>query len=861
MSAAAAAALQHFEGLVGVRRQSVALATMGQPIEVTTNHFAMSSPKGVFYHYDAISADKVLPVKRNLELIDELQKRNAEIFHPRGIYDGKKNMFMTADIGESRTFQLSFSTKPGAKATTIVLKKAQEIDPSCLDGYLKGRSDVDEAQHNRVLTCIMAFNVAVRMVPIHKWPFNARSFFTNKETKSIKGGLEIWRGYFQSVRPTFGRLLVNIDITAGLMYKPGPLIDLCMDFLQLRDNRALMAGTISDRARSSLQRFIKRIRVLATHRGDKARAASIAEVLPMSAANYTFSKDGRVISVANYIKETYRLSLKFPDMVCVKFPKGDVLPLELLTVLPGQLVKNYKAQPDQVTEMLNFSKKRPDERINTITRGFEMMEYGNADYLRQSQVTIEPRPISIKGRVLPVPTLTFGGGIKVVPSGGKWDVMRKRLYEAKRIGAWSILVLEAPNRCSEASASEFGWKLSQAMKKLEFLYDKPPVLTGSGQSVRQSLKAAYDKAVEVSNGQVKAPTLVIVIVPFPATEMKEEIKRLGDIAVGFPTQCVRADKIFKCNDQYLNNLALKINTKIGGINSVLDIREPVPTMIVGADVSHPGPGQETIPSISALVSSVDPHNSVYIAQTEVQESRQEIIADLTTMMTTAIREFNGFRRHKLDGLVKAGQIKSYGEKDVWPHRILFYRDGVSEGQFAEVSREEVSAINLALTEMGLIGGKRPQLTFIIVGKRHHVRFFPAGGRGDRSGNAPAGLVVDSDITNPIMFDFYLQSHSGLLGTSRPSHYSVLHDENRFNADSLEKISYDLCHLYARATRSVSIPAPIVCARSRYHFDANMNVSDNATTVSGDGAPRYSLEDFKQGYKPIHGSLSRRMYFM
>ena len=55
---------------------------------------------------------------------------------------------------------------------------------------------------------------------------------------------------------------------------------------------------------------------------------------------------------------------------------------------------------------------------------------------------------------------------------------------------------------------------------------------------------------------------------------------------------------------------------------------------------------------------------------------------------------------------------------------------------------------------------------------------------DRSGNAPAGLVVDRDIGHPIEFDFYLQSHGGLLGTSRSSHYSVLYDENTFKYVSI-----------------------------------------------------------------------------
>lgn len=123
----------------------------------------------------------------------------------------------------------------------------------------------------------------------------------------------------------------------------------------------------------------------------------------------------------------------------------------------------------------------------------------------------------------------------------------------------------------------------------------------------------------------------------------------------------------------------------------------------------------------------------------------------------------------------------------------------------------------------------------------------------KSGNIPAGTTVDTSITHPFEFDFYLCSHAGiqvtadgrdavfcsvllcvalsglssnsvspLQGTSRPSHYYVLWDDNRFTADELQILTYQLCHTYVRCTRSVSIPAPayyarLVAFRARYHL--------------------------------------------
>ena len=151
-------------------------------------------------------------------------------------------------------------------------------------------------------------------------------------------------------------------------------------------------------------------------------------------------------------------------------------------------------------------------------------------------------------------------------------------------------------------------------------------------------------------------------------------------------------------------------------------------------------------------------------------------------------------------------------------------DGVSEGQFKQVIDIELprlkgmslsaKSLPLALTILAAACQQlniNPLITLIVVGKRHHIRFFPMDpSQADKSGNCRAGTVIDSDITSPVELDFYLQSHAGLLGTSRPAHYNVLYDDNKFTTDALQALSFALCHVYARSTRSVSIPAPVYC---------------------------------------------------
>ena len=81
-------------------------------------------------------------------------------------------------------------------------------------------------------------------------------------------------------------------------------------------------------------------------------------------------------------------------------------------------------------------------------------------------------------------------------------------------------------------------------------------------------------------------------------------------------RCVQAKNVNKTSAQTLSNLCLKINVKLGGVNSILvpAIRPKVfnePVIFLGADVTHPPAGDNKKPSIAAVVGSQDAHPSRY----------------------------------------------------------------------------------------------------------------------------------------------------------------------------------------------------------------------------------------------------------
>ncbi|EGO01883.1 hypothetical protein SERLA73DRAFT_177463 [Serpula lacrymans var. lacrymans S7.3] len=706
------------------------------------------------------------------------------------------------------------------------------------------------------------------MEPTMNHPFNVRSFFTNRETKDIGVGLVLWRGYFQSVRPAIGRMLVNVDISTGTMYKPGPLIDLCLEFFgrQGQPNNLSPKRGLPDRERIRLQRFVSGIRIQTIH-GDERRRRTPRVVKKLSSAgasDLTFTmREGGSMTVAQYFRQVLNRPLQFPDVLCIEVGSGALIPLELCTVPEGQIMRK-QVPPEKTKDVLDFATKKPHERLASITNGLAVLAYGQSEYVRTFGMHVEDTagPLALQARVLKPPTLRYGQNSRqptIAPANGSWNMVDKRFYRPASIDRWVVVVYERQARFNQQAAQEMISGLMSSCASVGInVNDTAPIVTwqnGQGRIADQM----RDAGAQCFQKTGVRPQLIVVVLPDGGNDIYTAVKHFGDVTVGVATQCLKSSKCFRAKPQYYANVCLKINVKLGGINTIPDqqsasvLTDPRnPTIVMGADVIHPAPGSEGRPSFTALVGNVDSDAAKYVATSCVQKSRQEIIEDLQKMAVDVLRLYMTYRQRA---------EKKPGNPA--PTRLIFFRDGVSEGQFKQVLEEELEALKKACAELKI----KPLITMIVVAKRHHVRFFPQNpGDADRSGNCPAGTVVDQVVAHPTEFDWYLQSHGGLLGTSRPAHYNVLYDENKFSADGLQALSFALCHVYARATRSVSIPAPvyyadIVCSRAKNHYDpqGQLDFSDSATQAD-QGQADSTLEAFKRGFKDLHPNMKTMMYF-
>src|SRR5579862_219749 len=111
-------------------------------------------------------------------------------------------------------------------------------------------------------------------------------------------------------------------------------------------------------------------------------------------------------------------------------------------------------------------------------------------------------------------------------------------------------------------------------------------------------------------------------------------------------------------------------------------------MVLGADVSHVSGAQGHLkPSLATVTGSIDKYATRYVAAARNQTAGQEIIEDLASMVSFCVSEY----------------VKSHcppGQPRMLPEKIIFYRDGVSEGQFEKVLKEELPKIREGIQQLG-----------------------------------------------------------------------------------------------------------------------------------------------------------------
>ncbi|CAM9114998.1 unnamed protein product, partial [Sphacelaria rigidula] len=762
---------------------------MGKACVVTANHYKADYNRGqLLYQYDVSleGFDKTALPASKLRAIFQKFKEQHSATSLGGIaftYDGRSVMITARELpfpAEGKSFVVEFepaTEKREANNFTVILKQVATRRLMDLASFFNGNTT------QNAYDCITALDISLRHAPSMSLTCVGRSFYTPEMPSPISGGAEVWLGYYQSLRATQGGLTLNVDMSAMAFVRSMPMVEFVCELLGMRDPG--MLSRIRPHDRRKLETALKGVNVEVTHRKSN-RSYRISAVTKVGANELKFpnQETGRDEVVATYFGQKY-FPLRYAALPCVRVgsaAKHNYIPMEvcqasgaILEIAAGQKVS--KLDEKQTADMIKITCQRPDIRQGAIHQQFSNINKEMNTSCEQFGIRITDKQIQTKARILPPPCIQYNASGRQPteqPQCGSWNLRDKKLYDSKKLVSWAVVSFSSGRDLSQYTLENFVSELVKVMgihgMEISPAARKPPLLMADAvpanrQRVddatyaRNALTAARDAARKAFKEECQ-----LILVPKSTQDSKDygEIKLASDTVLGIPSQCVLLKHVNTAKIQYLANLCLKVNAKLGGRNAVprdkLPFVQDAPTIVFGADVNHPGAGNVSKPSIAAVVASMDRWVSRHGSCVAVQEHRKEVIQDLAAM-------------------VKSLLISFYRVNNAKPARIIFFRDGVSEGQFREVLRYEATIEQACAA---LEPRYRPTITFIVVQKRHHTRLFqPKREDQDKSGNCFPGTVVETGICHPMEWDFYLMSHGGLQGTSRPAKYHVLWDGKQY----------------------------------------------------------------------------------
>ncbi|KAK5952439.1 hypothetical protein OHC33_006482 [Knufia fluminis] len=624
----------------------------------------------------------------------------------------------------------------------------------------------------------------------------------------------------------------------------------------------------------------------------------------------SFPKEGVEVSVYDHFFKTYGIILAGDDLIVrTGGAKGSLLPMSKLMVLPGQAYK-------QKTQLVRNAQRDPYNNYREITQSAATLFGWTPDdqptrfdgpfgVSLEVNARREATLIDVPADRLSQPSLAYRNNDLELTAvtDNPWNLEGRKAITPASAGSqstWTLLPLrygqgndrrwsvERPENLDEfvrlfqIQLNAFG------MTNVRFdpingprpndTYANWPASTFS---VHQRDIDANERDLSAKFQQVKQKRclFVVVLLPDRNNDLYAAIKKVADVQTQLNVACC-IRKRWKLpgrgnftpqritNDaNVIGNMLMKINLKSSNeaVDRQLTDKPDLltgKTMIVGMDVTHAGAGsQKGAPSIAAMVASHDEHFAQWPVslksnprqqEQEEGQSREEFKAaqEKTVTLSTMLDErLACYRRHNNDEL---------------PEKIIFYRDGLSEGQMFDMCKnEEISQLRTSIRNV-YEPGREPKIMVICAVKRHNTRFFGLRDRrsvltNHNNGQLLPGVVVYKGVTNGNFQDFFLASQVAALGTCRPTHYVVLENDfgDQYNITDVARATYDLCYLFGRCSVSVGlVPAAYyadkACDRARFYVRRFYNTPKSNAQFNQASLPTFNAS---------LGQLTDRMFYI
>ena len=711
---------------------------VGRPVRLLTNHFELRIRDDMeCYHYDIEISPKMSADKKR-EVFNQFVDEKLRLGDQRDgfVFDGQKNIYSCIKLAQMppKDCQMEYVTIESGKKSDVkvTIQFAAYVDLSQIMQYMKNQHDIEKPQQ-----ALNVLNTAYK----HMCHGNAdfitlkRATFSQKfgRTFDLGGGLDLWFGYQPSIIMGRWKVYLQLDVTSKGFTQEMELLDFIDQFLNERGQRfdpnyPLNPGQLRD-----LSKALSGYKIKANHTG------FVKKVVDFKENSYKMLKDtDPPQNVGQYFMSKYNYNIRFPKLPLVRVHPKDkdiCIPAELCTIRgkqPALKKLDERQQSILVKETAMNPSRRNQMIMDVLKRGTNP---NNQKVFRQFNLQVNDSQMSqVNGRVLPGPIIFGNNNTSSKAQGGKYDDRRITFFRpATELRGY---VVASPNRLRDKIGPFHSAMGRQANKQgVNWPQNEPQHFSFDDRDMR-SVENAFHQ-IERRYQQSKDFNLVVIFLFQKNPDVYAMAKHVFDNLLKLPSQVALQRTISgrapndPPNPMFIKQLLLKINTKLAGINfatlndcmGVIQrennygdrLRETVnkytdifrrPFMVFGADVTHPDPGDHGKPSIAAVVGSLNSTLTRYGAQVMVQASREEMIIGLKEIFMKLLKEFRRINKDRI------------------PEKILYYRDGVSEGRFSEVLISELRDLQSACKDLN--PGFTPQITFIVVNKSHKARFFQRG---------------------------------------------------------------------------------------------------------------------------------------
>ncbi|CDW80416.1 macronuclear development protein 1 [Stylonychia lemnae] len=635
---------------------------------------------------------------------------------------------------------------------------------------------IGEMDSDRLIFYKIFFNSLLKKI---KYKQIGRNFFNPNQSVSLNQyNLEVWPGFASSLHMLQNGVMLNVDI--------------CHKVIRTETVLKLIED-IKKNCRGDLREEIKKTLIGTTVMTIYNKRTYKVDDIEFNKSLYdTFQQeDGTEITYQDYFRKKYSKNISDPNqpvIVNVNQKTGNqIILIPELCQMTG-LSDSLRANFNIMKEMSSITNSDATKRVEECKNLLEMFKRNERcrQEMENWQVEISHSPVEISGQKINAGNLVMGkndSGVRIeFDLETTHDIDRKiqsTMYSQPEIKKWGIFYSDFDRK----TAIQFLETLEKCSQQFKYKILKPREFQMKGtrfqdweQAIRENLDGSVQAIVLILPGQKgKAP-------------LYDDLKKLLLKEVPVPSQVVLSNTISRGKNvrSICNKILIQICAKIGGepwaVNDMPFFDKP--TMICGMDVYHKtGTGSK---SILAFTASINQRATKYWSCAKVQDEGQEISNTLESVMHEALSEFQ-----KKNGVA--------------PQNLIIYRDGVGDSQRSIVINFELPQIQQAIKRHNL--EETTKVMIILVNKRINQRLFNTD-HPQKICNPQPGTIVDSGIVQKDSYDFFLVSQVARVGVVSPTHYVVVYDSIKEDAQQIQLLTYKLCYTYYNVSGSIKVPAPV-----------------------------------------------------